>query len=81
VLRDPSVSKLHAHFARRGAAWQLIDRGSANGTSMNGRKLDAGAPVYIEPGAKIVFGAVECIVADGELLYRELGPGSDFDDG
>jgi len=77
VLREPSVSKLHAHFFRldgdHGSEWQLVDRGSANGTSVNGRRL-ATDPVAVKAGDRVLFGAVDCLIADGRVLYAELGP-------
>jgi FHA domain len=75
VLREPSVSKLHAHFLVRDGAWQLVDRGSANGTMLNGKKLAANKPSPVKAGDEIVLGAVTCVFADAPVLYRELGPG------
>jgi hypothetical protein len=74
VLREPSVSKLHAHFLVSAAGWQLVDRGSANGTFHKGRKLDADHPVLLAPGDEILIGAVSCVFADAVVLFRELGP-------
>src|SRR4051812_43525910 len=39
-IRDPSVSKLHAHFkVRDGGGYELVDLDSQNGTCVNGRPL------------------------------------------
>jgi hypothetical protein len=80
VLRDASVSKLHAHFSQRGTEWQVTDRGSANGTSLDGKRLAPDAPTTIAVGAKVTFGTVECVVADGAMLFHELGPDGESDD-
>jgi hypothetical protein len=34
VLRDPSVSRRHAHAERRGEAWWIVDDGSRNGITV-----------------------------------------------
>ena len=39
VMRDPSVSKLHAHFRVGGPKLELVDIDSQNGTRVNGRAL------------------------------------------
>jgi hypothetical protein len=41
VLNDAGVSRAHARIERRGAIWALLDRGSANGTQLNGAPLPA----------------------------------------
>jgi hypothetical protein len=39
ILRGSKVSKQHAGFFRDGQQWQLMDLGSANGTAVNGNRL------------------------------------------
>ena len=41
VMRDPSVSKLHAHFRIGGPKLELVDIDSQNGTRVNGRAAGA----------------------------------------
>jgi pSer/pThr/pTyr-binding forkhead associated (FHA) protein len=41
-VKDPSVSQKHAELAWSGAAWQLTDLGSSNGTFVNGKELQEG---------------------------------------
>src|SRR5258707_532939 len=50
VLRDPSVSKLHAHIVMRGSKFELIDLESHNGTLVNGRKLTENAAQSLKWG-------------------------------
>jgi predicted component of type VI protein secretion system len=38
VLRDPSVSRRHAHFEEVQGRWSLVDDGSRNGISVNGQR-------------------------------------------
>ena len=56
VIADPSVSRVHAEITRKSGAWWLMDRGSTNGTTING------APVVeateVRHGDAIVFGSV-----------------------
>lgn len=39
ILRGSRISKLHAGFYRVGEQWHLMDLGSANGTAVNGERL------------------------------------------
>jgi pSer/pThr/pTyr-binding forkhead associated (FHA) protein len=39
-IAHPVVSRLHARIERQGAVYLLSDMGSANGTYLNGRRLD-----------------------------------------
>lgn len=78
VVRHASVSKLHAHFlvppkeevGSRGL--QLVDRGSGNGTSVNGSKLVGDTPRTVAPGDVIRFGGVRCTLLPGDRLYDLL---------
>jgi hypothetical protein len=77
VVRHASVSKLHAHFllptAELGSrALQLVDRGSGNGTSVNGSRLVAETPRTVAPGDVIRFGGVRCTLLPGDRLYDLL---------
>jgi hypothetical protein len=56
VLNDAAVSRAHARIERRGAAWVLLDRSSANGTQLNGAVLAAAAA--LRDGDRIRVGAV-----------------------
>jgi hypothetical protein len=77
------VSRAHARIERRGAAWVLLDRASANGTHLNGAALAAsaalrdgdrirvGAVTFEFRGAKPVAGAA---VAEGAGWWSRLRP-------
>jgi Inner membrane component of T3SS, cytoplasmic domain len=56
VLNDAGVSRAHARIERRGAVWVLIDRGSANGTELNGAAL--GVAARLQDGDRIRLGSV-----------------------
>jgi hypothetical protein len=73
VMRDPSVSKLHAHFRlREPGKFDLIDLGSQNGTRVNGRALPPNDPEWVAPGDIILFGAVTAKLVDSDALFDLL---------
>lgn len=73
VLRDPSVSKLHAHFRRRDdEKLELVDLGSQNGTRINSRLLVPHQPESVGPSDQLVFGGVNAKLVDAEQLFDLL---------
>lgn len=73
VLREPSVSKLHAHFLEvTPVSAELADSKSSNGTRVNGVVLRPGARKLVEVGDKLMFGAVTLEWMDAESLYDLL---------
>lgn len=40
LIQDPSVSRPHARFEKRGDRWYIFDLGSANGTRVNRNEVD-----------------------------------------
>jgi hypothetical protein len=72
VLRDPSVSKLHAHLRDGGGQLQVVDLGSQNGTKVNGAELVAHTPQVVKLGDQLVFGRVSGKLHDAGSLYALL---------
>jgi len=72
VLRASTVSKLHAQFIVEEAGWKLVDRESANKTLVNGRVIEPERPIPIAPGDRLKFGAIDCLLADAEVLIKAL---------
>src|SRR6185503_15067594 len=72
-VNDGSVSRRHARLERRGAAWFVVDQGSANGTYLDSQRV---SDALLRPGQVVRFGAVAFKVelvgdvpsADGTLL-------------
>jgi hypothetical protein len=50
------VSAQHALIRWNGSSWRLLDRGSRNGTHLNGKLVEPGQDVGLEQGAVIAFG-------------------------
>lgn len=55
-LEDEYVSRAHARIDRRGEVYQLMDLKSTNGTTVNGRQVEAYSPVVLLPGDEIEVG-------------------------
>jgi hypothetical protein len=54
---DRTISALHAEFIREGDHYRLHDRGSANGTFVNGQSV---TDYHLRDACRISFGAFEC---------------------
>src|SRR5205085_333108 len=61
VVRDPSVSKLHAFFTGvTPVVADLVDARSANNTRVNGAALEPLRPHRVTSGDTLIFGSVAC---------------------
>jgi hypothetical protein len=73
VIREASVSKLHAHFLEiTPLSAELSDAKSSNGTRVNGVPLSPGVRRIIEVGDRLTFGSVTLEWFDAEALYDLL---------
>lgn len=55
---DPGISHLHAVLiAQEDGTWAVLDRGSSNGTLVNGREIESGKPVPLHDGDRVCLGA------------------------
>jgi len=66
-LDHPTVSRSHAEIRRVGAGFEIVDKGSDNGTFVNGMKIKKQA---LNPRDKITLGAVH-LVFDGSQLEQQ----------
>ena len=58
VLGDASVSGVHASIVRTSNGWRLVDLGSTNGTTIDGRQID-GRGGLLRGGERVGFGVVQ----------------------
>jgi pSer/pThr/pTyr-binding forkhead associated (FHA) protein len=73
VLRNPSVSKLHAHLRREpNGSWVLIDVNSHNGTAIDGVRVSPSQPVPMRIGEQVTFGGMVVRIVDAGQLYLVL---------
>ncbi len=73
VLRDPSVSKLHANFFESTPGrMEFADLGSQNGTIRNGRRMRAHISETLEVGDSLILGRVSTSVLDADALFELL---------
>jgi FHA domain len=63
------VSAQHALIRWNGNSWRLLDRGSRNGTHLNGKLVEPGQDVALEQGAVIAFGH-----PDERWVLVDVGP-------
>lgn len=61
-LDDISVSRSHAEFIVEGGHLWVRDKGSTNGTYVNGKRTEGAA---LEPGDEVIIGRFHLIVARG----------------
>jgi len=57
VLHSSAVSREHAAVTARDGRWYLEDRGSFNGTYLNGTRLVPGTPLPLRHADRIVIGS------------------------
>ena len=58
--QDKGVSRMHAAILRDEDSVTLIDKGSANGTFLNGQQVTPGRPRLLRDGDEIRFGRLVC---------------------
>ena len=73
VLSDYGASREHSRILQEGPDWRLVDLGAANGTYLNGRRLDPNASEELDAGDEIQIGRAK-------LLFLEKPPGSEATD-
>lgn len=73
VLRNPSVSKLHAHIRREpNGSWVLIDLNSHNGTIVDGMRVHGNQVIPLKIGEQVTFGGLTVRIVDAHQLYLVL---------
>jgi pSer/pThr/pTyr-binding forkhead associated (FHA) protein len=57
-LSDPNVSRKHAEIRQEGSTYWIVDLGSTNGISVNGRALKRSK---LDDGDRITLGSTEVV--------------------
>jgi pSer/pThr/pTyr-binding forkhead associated (FHA) protein len=57
-VSDPNVSRRHAEVRQEGSAYWVVDLGSTNGISVNGRALKRS---QLDEGDRITLGSTELV--------------------
>ncbi len=70
VLKDRRASRHHCDIRWNGHRWEVIDRGSTNGTCVNGMQIHR--PYELQPGDRITLGETTMIL--GELSSQPAAP-------
>jgi len=66
VVRQATVSQHHAMLAQKDGHFELSDLSSTNGTFVNGRRINGGAPVKI--GDELWFGGTRFVLANPAVV-------------
>lgn len=74
LLSDSSISRKHATIHRRADLYMIEDRGSSNGTRLNGKEVTD--KEELAAGDHVEFGSVEFIFAEGDASVdpTQAGP-------
>lgn len=73
IIDDLLVSKFHAYFENLGEnQYNIIERGSTNGTILNGVKLENGVQNKVKDQDKISFGGLNYTFFSSRSAYMEL---------
>ncbi|HEY7691315.1 MAG TPA: FHA domain-containing protein [Gaiellaceae bacterium] len=73
TIEKPTVSRHHLVVSEEGDRWFVEDRGSFNGTFLNGSRIQAGSKVPLRHGDRIGLGAESVVFsAPGSLVDPEV---------
>lgn len=74
VLQLPFISKVHCRLKLDDSSGQLslIDQNSANGTAINGMRIEPGVATPIRPGDGLKLGPLELEIIDSRAFHKLL---------
>lgn len=72
VLPFAPVSKHHGYFVPVAGGWQIIDVGSTNGSTVNGRPLATNQPQLLTDGSDLHFGELFALFLTGPTFVALL---------
>ena len=76
VLSEQSVSRIHARIRKEGNDCYLMDMNSRNGTTVNGRTLEAGEEHLLKNGDKVGFARTRYLFFQDTALHESSVPES-----
>jgi pSer/pThr/pTyr-binding forkhead associated (FHA) protein len=53
----PGISSMHCEISNNGGVLSLTDKGSSNGTFLNGQRISVGTPYTLNPGDSFYLGS------------------------
>lgn len=65
---DERISRSHARLEQIDGGWAVVDLDSANGTTVDGRRIRAGVPVPLRPGSTVGVGPLDLHVVDRRAI-------------
>jgi hypothetical protein len=75
ITSDIYLSGQHAAIQASGGKWILVDRGSRNGTFVDGRKVASGPGQHLHPGQSIQVGTSEFrVIIESSVLTHDTQP-------
>jgi pSer/pThr/pTyr-binding forkhead associated (FHA) protein len=74
VLKDPSVSSMHAKIVYQNGSWRILNLLSTNGTFINGKKQTISP---LKPGDKIRLGRIEFLFDCDDTAVSAVKAGKD----
>jgi pSer/pThr/pTyr-binding forkhead associated (FHA) protein len=75
ITSDIYLSGQHAAIQASGGRWILVDRGSRNGTFVDGRKVTSGPGQHLAPGQSIQVGTSEFrVIIESHVLTHDTQP-------
>ena len=75
IMSDIYLSGQHAAIQAAGGKWILVDRGSRNGTFLDGRKVASGPGQHLHAGQSIQVGTSEFrVIIEGHMATRDSQP-------
>ena len=72
VVRDSTVSRLHAFFKHKDGRWTVADGGSKNGTRLDGEPLEARREREVASGQRVRVGEIELTFYTAPELFDVL---------
>jgi ABC-type multidrug transport system ATPase subunit/pSer/pThr/pTyr-binding forkhead associated (FHA) protein len=72
-LEHPTVSLFHAEIHKHDDIFEIVDKGSSNGTYVNGKRLSNRQP--LKPRDRITLGAIQLNFDGSQIEQQSAGPG------